>query len=246
MKNHFLKKIFIVLIISSFLSLYHCSSPSNPPSEISRDPELSNKLVHINFDEEAQYSKANFRMIAGEDIHIDTLYAQVAFVISPNRWIIIGNGINEDPTGLKLLLVDPSLDYSLIYRSKGAYESMILFPTFYQSSNPKDPIIILCALGQTDSWGQELFLMKGDTINEIAYLDVSVKVDADDDYDEYFLKDISSYTMIEKSQNGLIFSFSADSIKYFGFHNEIADPVITGKDLKYLYYEGRLEEIWKK
>lgn len=183
-------------------------------------------------------------MIAGEDILIDTLYAQVAYVISPKRWIVIGNGINDDPAGLKLMLVDPSTDYSLIYRSKGAYESMILHPTFYQSSNPNDPLIILCALGQLESWGQELFLMKGDTINEIAYLDVSVKVEADNEFDDYSLKDISPYTMVEKNQEGLIFSFSADSIKYFGFRNEIADPVITSSDLKYRYFEGELEEIW--
>lgn len=249
MKNHFLKKTFIFLGISlGIFTLSHCTS-STKPSEESLDLEEldGNSKINISYsNNSAKYKKETFKMLDADKIQIDSLYIQVAYELSANRWIIIGNSVDKDPTGLKLLLVDPSKDYELIYRSKGAYESLILHPSFYISEEKNDPMIILCSLGQLDSWGQNLFLMKGDTINEIAYLDVALKQEAEYEDEEYSLKDISPFTQIEKQKNGIVFSFNADSIIYFGVRNNVYDPIISANSLKYRYKMGELIEEWQE
>lgn len=242
-KNHFLKKIFILLGISVALNaISNCTSTSTP-SESSTD----NSLIKINYTSNlVKYKAETFKMLDADAIEIDSLYIQVAYELSSNRWIIIGNSIEEDPTGLKLLLVDPKSDYRLIYRSKGAYQSLILNPRFFKSEDNNDPLIILCALGQMESWGQNLFLLKGDSINEIAYMDVAYKPALDSLSEEYTLKDISPYTKIEKQKDGIYFSFDTDSMVYYGEIDGVYDPTISANSLKYKYFKGYLEEVWQE
>lgn len=245
MQNPYLKKIFILLKVSLFLFFYKCSSPSSKTEDVKPvDVVPTHELSHFNFQDTGRYSLQEYKMIPGETINIDSLYTQVAYELSPTRWILVGQSENDDPSGIKLMLVDPTKDFQLIYRSKGAYESFILHPTFFKSTNPKDPIVLLCALGQTESWGQDLFLMNGDSIREIAYLDVAVKKEIEMEDDDYSLIDIASFTTIKKDQDGLVFHFNADSIKYYGFRNNTFDPVIAGASLKYQFKDGKLTEIW--
>jgi hypothetical protein len=246
MKNHFQKKIFILLGISAILSTFSaCTFSGDEKDEPESEIDLSNYNISISYDDSSSYKQVEYPMVNAEEIRIDSLYVQVGYELNKNRWILIGNSIEEDPTGLKLLLVDPTLDYKLIYRSKGAYESMILHPSFFKSSDQKDPLIILCALGQLESWGQELFFMKGDTINEVAYLDVAIYRNDPDDESGYRLEDISGLTQIIKNQTGIIFQFKADSITYFGVRNEIVDPILSPNELRYRYFNGKLIEEWR-
>ena len=181
-------------------------------------------------------------MIEGESIQIDTLYIQVAYEITPERWIIIAESIDDDPKGLHLLLVDPKKNYELIYKSNGAYESMIFHPSFF-IPNDDSPWILLCAIGQMESWGQVLFFMDGDKINEIAYMDVAIKQEADSEYYEsgYKLADISEVTTVFKDKNGIHFKFETDSVKYFGTIGSESDPVLSGDKVAYTFNNDLLE-----
>lgn len=236
MQNLDLKRIFIGSI-SFFLLIIHfnrCSSPTSTPE----NPE---KISNSN-KAEISYQKKNFRMIEGEKIQIDTLYIQVAYEITPERWVVIAESVNDDPKGLRLLLVNPKKNYELIYKSNGAYESMTLHPQFF-IPNDESPWILLCAIGQMESWGQILFFMDGDKINEIAYMDVAIKQEADSEYYEsgYKLTDISEVTSIYKDKNGIHFNFETDSIKYFGTLEEILDPVLSGDKVSYTFHNDVLE-----
>ena len=246
MKNHFQKKIFILLGISLYLSVFSACTFSTEEKESEKESATSASKISITYKDSSTFKRVQYPMIDAERITIDSLYVQVAYELNENRWILIGNSIDEDPTGLKLLLVDPSQDYKLIYRSKGAYESLILSPSFFKSSNQEDPLIILCGIGQLDSWGQKVFFMKGDKINEIDYLDVALLRSDADDESGYKLEDISEFTQIKKKSDGIIFQFLADSIRYFGVRNEIADPLISSLDLEYRYFNDELIEEWRK
>jgi len=236
MQNQYLKKIFIGLI-SFFLLIIQfnrCSSPTSAPDKP--------KKISISNKGDVSYQKIDFRMIEGESIQIDTLYIQVAYEITPERWIIIAESINDDPKGLRLLLVNPIKNYELIYKSNGAYESMTLHPRFFVPDD-ESPWILLCAIGQMESWGQVLFFMDGDRINEIAYMDIAIKLEADSEYYEsgYKLADISEVTSVFKDKNGIHFTFETDSIKYFGTIGAELDPVLSGDKVTYCFNNDTLE-----
>lgn len=235
MKNHFRKKIFTLGISAIIIFLTYCSSPE-VPSTIPSDPQSDNSR------NEVSYVKKEFPLIDPESIHIDTLYIQVAYALTENRWVLIARSIEDDPKGLKFIIVDPTNDFQLIYRSKGAYESLTLHPTFYLPKDRNKAWIILCNLGQYESWGQELFFMKGDSINEIAYLDIAIKEEADSIYYEsgFVLKDISAVTSIYEDMKGIHFAFNTDSVVYFGSVDDKLDPVIAGNKTIYTYYSGKL------
>ncbi len=235
MKNHFQKRIFILGISAIIIFLSNCSSPEDSSTVLS-DPQSNNSR------NEASYVKKEFPLIDPESINIDTLYIQVAYAINENRWVLIARSIEDDPKGLKFMIVDPKKDFKLIYRSKGAYESLTLHPTFYLPKDRKKAWIILCNLGQYESWGQELFFMKGDSVNEIAYLDIAIKEEADSIYYEsgFVLKDVSAVTSIYEDTKGIHFAFNTDSIMYFGSIDDKLDPVIAGDKTIYTYYSGKL------
>jgi len=245
MKNHVRRKTFILLGISAILSSIAACTFTDDENEPKMEIDLSNYLISISYNDSSTFKQVAYPMINADEVAIDSLYVQVGYELNENRWILIGNSTEEDPTGLKLLLVDPTSNYKLIYRSKGAYESITLHPSFFKSTDQDDPLIILCALGQLDSWGQEVFFMKGDTINEVAYLDVArYRIDPEDE-SGYRLEDISSLTQIKKNQSGIIFQFKTDSIRYFGVRNEVVDPIISASKLEYRYVNDELTEEWK-
>lgn len=233
MKSQFLKKISIAGI--SLLFFFSCNAPSEKSEE--NKSEISNIKTAISF------TIKEFKIIDYEEINIDTLFIQVAFELNPQRWILIARNIDEDPEGLKLLLIDPTKGNKLLYRSKGAYESMILHPTFFVPDNEKTPWVILCALGMDESWGQNLFFMNGDEINEIAYLDIAKKEDADPSLYENGerLADIAPDTKVIKNKTGYHFTFGCDSIIYFGELGDKVDPILKGSSIGFTYFEGELK-----
>ncbi len=244
MKNHYLKKTFIVVI--SALLFSSCATPTNSTSKstpTTLDPDAHPQLS-FNYGEEVTYTKKEFKILDAEKILIDSLYIQVAYELSPERWLLIARNQNFVPEGLKLLLINPTLDNELIYRSKGAYESMILHPTFFLPDNKNEAWIILCALGTSESWGQNLFFMDGDVINEIAYLDIAIKEESESlDYDMRLL-DIAPTTSIRKNNDGFHFTFETDSLIYFGSLGDKDDPIIKGSSFEYVFFEDGLNAIY--
>jgi hypothetical protein len=255
MFNRFQKKIFILFQISITLFLTGCFSSDTSTeigvndtiiSDIDVDDEFLNSI--ISYTEDATFETKEYPLIDPETIQIDSLFVQVAYALSEKRWIIIGRSVNDDPTGLKLLLIDPLKDNKLLFQTKGAYQSLILHPTFFISSLPYDPTIILCAIGISASWGQVIYLMKNDTIKELGYMDVVMKeaVDSTIFENHYLLKDISPYTSINKTNNGVHFTFKADSILYYGSKGDIIDPTLSGQAIKYTFYNGVLRLEWQE
>ena len=240
MLSLFRKRIFIVssVILLSF-TLPFCSSPADTAPE-------NPILISSSSRNEVTYHKVEYPMIDAESIQIDSLYIQVAYEINPERWILIAESINDMPEGLRLMLINPKKKNQLIYKSKGAYESMTLHPQFFIPDDKESPWVILCAIGQLESWGQNLFLMKGDQINEIAYLDVAKKEEADTLFYEsgYKLSDVSAFTVVHMDSLGIHFSFKTDSLVYFGQLGEQLDPIVSGTALSYTYSNGMLKLNW--
>jgi hypothetical protein len=223
-----IKKIFIGINVILF-SMVSCENSSKRT-----DQEKSTKL-NMDFSSQVNYHIVYPKEIDPESIHIDSLYVQVAYQLNANRLILIGKSNNEDPQGLKMLLVNPKKNYKLIYGSNGAWESWTLHPTFFEPDKSNNPMVILAALGTSESWGQQVFLMKEDTINEIGYIDVTLKKQADTSFyeDGFQLMDIGPFTKI-KTQNGLLnFSFNTDSILYYGTIDNQYDITLPGYKLEY-------------
>lgn len=258
MKNHFLKKIFIVG--SSILLLNMCSSPSTPSTTPSSSPEVitidhtktsnssitvtpdAHPKIRFDYTDKVIYTKKEFTILDAEKIIIDSLYIQVAYELSSNRWILISRKITDDKEGLKMLLIDPTQSNKLLYRSRGMYDSMIMRPTFFLPNDKRSPWIILTGLGFRESWGQKLFFLKGDTINEITYLDIASKEEADYEDDESGLRlmDIAPYTSIHKDETGFNFNFSCDSIYYFGEIGNQVNPIFEASTFKYVFFMEKL------
>ena len=241
MKNLNLKRIFILSFSLPFL-LSNCTNSEDPvQTKTAPIPSLNNTEESDGID----YSIVEFPIIEGDQLDIDSLFVQVGYQLNEERWILIGRSMKDDPKGLKMLLINPKENFKLLYQSRGAYESMTLHPQFFKPVNPNDPWVILCALGQNESWGQELFFMKGDSIQEASYLDVALKEEADSSFYEkgYVLKDISPYTRITKNGNEFRFSFEADSLLYFGDIENKIDPVLDGHQLAFIYNHANGELI---
>jgi hypothetical protein len=238
MLSLFQKRIFIANSIILSFTLHSCSSPDTTP-ENSSD-------IFSSIKNEVSYHKVEYPMIDVESVQIDSLYIQVAYEINPERWILIAESVNDLPEGLRLMLINPKKKNQLIYQSKGAYESIILHPQFFIPDNAESPWVILCAIGQMESWGQEFFLMKGDQINEIAYLDVAKKEEADTLFYEtgYKLSDIGEFTVVHMDSLGIHFNFKTDSLIYFGSLGNKMDPILSGTALSYTYSNGMLKLNW--
>lgn len=198
------------------------------------DPETPAKLS-VKFSDQVDYHIIQPPQIDPELIAIDSLYVQVAYQLNANRIIIIGKSINNQPQGLKILLVDPKNNYKLIYRSRGAWESWTLHPTFFKPDKSNNPLILLAAHGTSESWSQQVFLMKGDTINEIGFIDVTKKEQADTSFyeDGFRLTDIGPFTKIQTKDGLLNFSFLTDSILYYGTIGDQYDITFSGDKLEY-------------
>ena len=244
MKNHYLKRIYIVVI--SVLLIASCSTPTTPSSSTNTSPILftpdSHPQMHFTYSGDVAYTKKEFTILDPDEILIDSLYIQVAYELSSTRWILIARKSTNDEEGLKMLLIDPTQSNKLLFRSRGMYDSMIMHPTFFIPNDSKSPWIILTGLGFSESWGQKLFFVKGDTINEITYLDIASKEEADyeDDESELRLMDIAPYTSIYKNESGFNFSFSCDSIYYFGDIGDQNNPIFVGSAFKYIFFEDKL------
>ena len=208
------------------------------------DPKTPLKL-NIDFSNHGNFHIVQPQELDPELIHIDSLYVQVAYQLDEDRFLLIGKSNNFDPQGLRMLLVNPKENYKLIYRSRGAWESWTLHPTFFESDARNNPLVILAAQGTSESWGQQVFLMKGDTINEIGYLDITRKEQADTSFyeDGFRLTDIGPFTKIQTKNGFLNFSFNADSILYYGKIGDRYDITFSGDKLEY-NFDG--DSLWVK
>jgi hypothetical protein len=223
--------------------LISLSSCENPDEKITSDNESS--MFTDSASSEIIYHIVQPKQIDPETISIDSLFIQVAYQLKTDRLLIIGKSIADYPDGLKLLLVNPLNNNKLLYRSRGAWESWVLHPAFFESKDPGYPTIILAAQGTSESWGQQVFTMKNDIISEIGYLDVTRKEQADTAFYEegYHLTDIGPFTEI-KFQNGLLnFSFNTDSVLYYGAFGNKVDVTFAGDQISYNFDGDSLRMI---
>ena len=98
-------------------------------------------------------------------------------------------------------------------------------------------MVILLAQGTSDSWGQQVFTMSNDSIIELGYMDVTRKEQADTAFYEsgFRLTDIGPFTTIH-SKNGLTyFTFTADSVFYYGRIGEQVDITFSGDRIGYVF-----------
>jgi hypothetical protein len=239
MKNHFLKKIFI----AGFSVLFFISCSDSTPHTVI-DPD-THPQIDFNFNTETAYKQKEFQLIDPEKIEIDSLYIQVGYQLSPNRILLIARKNEAIQEGLKMLLIDPTQSNKLLFRSRGVYDSMIMHPTFFIPEKDDNAWIILTALGFTESWGQNLFFLKGDTINEISYLDIASKEESDYKEDESGLRlmDIAPFTSIYKNEKGFTFTFTCDSIYYYGDIGTQNNPILKGSSFSYVFKEKLNIEI---
>ena len=224
MKDHGIKTIFTGISICGMLALFSCRNTSSPAEK-------------IDLQKDTEYHRFEPGMLNADSTGIDTLFVQVAYKVDDKRDLIIGKSINDDPKGLRLLLVDKTDQNRLLYISRGAYESWILHPTFFKSDLPGQPLIILAAQGTSDSWGQQVLAMYGDRIEEIGYLDVARKEEADTSFydDERKLTDIAPFTKIKVEKGRMIIRFETDSVLLYGGWKDSYDVVFPGGDIRYIY-----------
>jgi len=203
--------------------------------------------LNTDFSERAEYHIVKPQELDPERIDIDSLYVQIAYQISTDRLIIIGKSENDDPQGLRMLLVNPKKNYKLIYRSRGAWDSWTMHPTFFNSNIKGSSTVILVAHGTSESWGQQVFLMKGDIVKEIGFIDVTHKEQADTSFyeDGFRLTDIGPLTKIRTKGGLLNFSFQADSILYYGTIGDQYDITFSGDKLEYNYDGDSLKVVVK-
>jgi len=185
------------------------------------------------------YSIHQLESINTESIKIDSLYIQVAYKLQPDRILIVGKNKSDKPEGLSLLLLNPEKDNKLIFQSRGAWESWTLHPTIFKSKKASDPTVILASMGTSESWGQRVYLMNGDSIKEIGFMDVTNKESADTSFYEvgYRLTDIAPYTEINLTDNSIDFSFKCDSVFYYGSIGDDYDITFAGDELSY-HFDG--------
>ena len=123
---------------------------------------------------------------------------------------------------------------NIIFSKMGQVDSYIFRPTFFETNNSTDPIIIFIESGSEYSWGNTVFRIKNNSVEELGEIDVSNYDTLDNNSGN-----IAPLTLIKSEGDTILFKFSSNKILYNPGGQK--EKIYDGLSLWYVYSKGQLE-----
>ena len=169
--------------------------------------------------------------ILADNVRHDTLLVHTTYDLGDGLFLMAAQNNNYNKEGIRLYVYRPGADSSaeILGWSKPGYDSETMLPTFFTTGNKADGLVILANMGERQSWGQEAFWLKDNTITHLGFLDVAVRDwKTVDDSTYQFRTSIAPRTRVRGGMGEFEFTFTGDSLQLYDDlqgHMELMLPV---------------------
>ncbi len=174
----------------------------------------------------------------------DTLLIYTTHALGNGHYIMAARNQHETREGLMLLLYEPGPDSSarVIAKSKPAYDSEVMFPTFFSTGDTADGWIILANYGGWDSWGQNVFWLKDRQFHDLGWLDVARRTwVARLDSVQQKRGNIAPFTTVEGRGGEFNFTFTTDSVQLYDDLRGHPEIMLPSGRIGYRYANGHMQ-----
>lgn len=165
-----------------------------------------------------------------DNVRHDTLLIQTTFGLGDGTYVMVASNVEETREGLRLVHYRPRPDSSadVLAVSKPGYDSRTMLPTFHRGPDAKAGLLVLANMGERDSWGQEVFLLKDGRFMELGFLDLALPMwEQRDAGAERRLMSIAPVSLVQGTEDVLSISFRTDSVLLYDDqrgHRELTLP----------------------
>jgi hypothetical protein len=183
--------------------------------------------------------------LAGLDDNVksDTLLIQTTFQLPDGRFVMVAGPMDETyREGLHLYLYEPTADSTakVTARSKPGYDSYTMLPTFFATNNAADGMVLLANMGERDSWGQEVFWLRGDGFVHLGFLDVALRSwKSSDDGPVRVLGNIAPKARVSGAAGAFTITFDTDSVFLYDDLQGHAEVMLPSARVGYSCTEGK-------
>lgn len=177
-----------------------------------------------------------------DNVKHDTLLIQTTFQLGDSTFLMVASNVEETREGLRLVLYRPRPDSSaeVIAMSKPGYDSRTMLPTFFRGPDPAAGLIVLANMGERDSWGQEVFLLKDGRFTELGFLDVAVPTwERRDEGSSRRLLSIAPKAVVQGTATDLTIDFQVDSLLLYDDQRGQREVTLPAGRLRYVLRDGR-------
>lgn len=150
-----------------------------------------------------------------DNVKHDTLLIQTTFQLGDSTYVMVASNVEETKEGLRLVLYRPRADSSaeVIAMSKPGYDSQTMLPTFFRGPDPAAGLLVLANMGERDSWGQEVFLLKDGRFQELGFLNVAIPTwEQREEGPVRRLQSVVPNVLVQGPVNDLLIAFQGDSL----------------------------------
>jgi hypothetical protein len=180
--------------------------------------------------------------ILADNVRHDTLLIHITYDMGDGLFLMAAQNNNYNKEGIRLYLYRPKADSSaeIIARSKPGNDSETMLPTFFTNGNKADGLVIIANMGERQSWGQEAFWLKDNTIRSLGWLDVAVREwKTVDDSTYQFRTSIAPRTEVRGSNGAFEFSFTGDSLQLYDDLQGHLEVMLPASAVRYRSGEGK-------
>jgi hypothetical protein len=185
------------------------------------------------FAQDIQY-KQFFPLRMGSPPQIEGVEVKQTYRLSKNELILIGDVLEgHQDYGLHLFYFkrsDANADFKEVFRSKKAMGSLAVNPSFFRGSD-LSYIIIASGDSKQKVWGEQLFLVQDEAVEEMGGLDITLT-------EEYQYHQISPNLKIVKEGDDIFFRISGNLML---MPNSDADKGTS--QIEYIYKNGSLQLV---
>ncbi len=173
----------------------------------------------------------------------DTLLVYTTQALGDGRYVMAARNQHETREGLMLVLYRPGPDSTaqVLAKSKPAYDSEVMLPTFFSTGDTTDGWIILANYGSLDSWGQNVFWLKGQQFHDLGWLDVArrtwiTRLDSVQQRRE----NIAPFTKVEGRDGTFNFTFATDSVQLYDDLRGGSEVMLPSGRIGYQFSNGHM------
>jgi len=176
-----------------------------------------------------------------DNVRHDTLLVHTTHDLGNGRFLMAAQNNDYNRDGIRLYLYRPQPDSSaaIIAWSRPGYDSETMLPTFFSTGNHAGGLVILANMGERQSWGQEVFWLRGDTIQSLGFLDVAVRGwKTVDDSTFQFRTSIAPRTAVHGGDGAFTFTFTGDSVQVYDDLRGGSEVMFPAARVLYRYDDG--------
>lgn len=178
-----------------------------------------------------------------ENVRNDTLLVYTTHDLGNGEFVMAAKHADDKREGLRLILYRPRPDSSaeVLAVSKPAYDSEVMLPTYFSTGDTADGTVILANYGGLESWGQNVFWLKGHRFIDLGWLDVAYREwKTRMDSLQQWRGNIAPRTVVHGADDHFEFSFTGDSLQLYDDLQGGTEVMFPASRVKYRYDGDRM------